>query len=164
MKLCKKCGNSLPITWFYSTGKRKTGSICKGCTNERNREWYSKNKQAVDSQRKKWAAENPEKHAKAKRKHAHKAKGIVWAEGQSVESLYILQDGCCAMPGCRVRFDSLPKHHMQVDHDHSIVGAPNVRGLLCHGCNRRLGMFGDDAHKLRIAADYLDDPPARVTC
>ena len=40
-----------------------------------------------------------------------------------------------------------------VDHDH-ITG--KVRGLLCHNCNRALGLLGDDINILRSSISYLE--------
>lgn len=57
------------------------------------------------------------------------------------------QGGLCAI--CR-------RHGWEyvVDHNHS---TDEVRGLLCHGCNTALGIFGDDPETLQRAIDYLTE-------
>jgi hypothetical protein len=40
---------------------------------------------------------------------------------------------------------------LAVDHNHE-TGA--VRALLCHRCNRALGLLGDDAGRVQALADY----------
>lgn len=57
---------------------------------------------------------------------------------------------CLAAPSSERRLD--------IDHDHR---AMTVRGLLCHRCNRRLDSTVT-ASWLRAAAEYLDNPPARL--
>lgn len=42
---------------------------------------------------------------------------------------------------------------LAVDHDHQ---TGKVRKLLCHNCNRALGLMQDDPELLRKAADYVE--------
>lgn len=46
-------------------------------------------------------------------------------------------------------------HRMKlvVDHDH---GTGKVRGLLCHNCNRALGLMHDNTQDLQIMIHYLE--------
>lgn len=79
------------------------------------------------------------------------------------------QGGVCAICG-----GTDTQRRLAVDHDHE---SGEVRGLLCSGCNgAKLGALKDDpvraearaeyheerARRLRIAAEYLRNPPARV--
>lgn len=45
------------------------------------------------------------------------------------------------------------KQNLVVDHDHK---TGKVRKLLCHNCNRALGLFQDNPDVLRKAADYVE--------
>jgi len=45
------------------------------------------------------------------------------------------------------------KNGLCVDHDHK---TGQVRGLLCHSCNRALGLLGDDIKILKLAIKYLE--------
>lgn len=70
------------------------------------------------------------------------------------EVLHEAQGGKCAIckgPGFLMR-----EHHktpLVVDHCHT-TGL--VRGLLCHNCNRALGLLQDDIESLRRALIYLE--------
>lgn len=69
------------------------------------------------------------------------------------EVMYEDQQGLCVI--CRTEgFVMDPKHTMKlvVDHCHA-TGV--VRGLLCHNCNRALGLLHDDTTALQRAIDYL---------
>lgn len=65
------------------------------------------------------------------------------------------QNGLCGVcgvsDGTKLSGD---KHRLCVDHDH-VSG--RVRGLLCHSCNRGLGLLGDTVECLERAAQYLRD-------
>ena len=68
---------------------------------------------------------------------------------EDYEKLLIKQDNKCAI--CK----SAPCgrwNQLDVDHCHT---TGNVRGLLCHKCNRALGLLGDDLKLVVRAASYL---------
>jgi hypothetical protein len=50
--------------------------------------------------------------------------------------------------------------HLAVDHNHQCCSSKTscgrcVRGLLCHACNKALGLLGDDADRVVAAVVYL---------
>lgn len=73
---------------------------------------------------------------------------------ESYEQLLVEQKEKCAICGRResVRGFNGRTYRLTVDHDH-VTG--QVRGLLCHNCNQALGLFGDNARRLRRAYRYL---------
>lgn len=91
-----------------------------------------------------WNAKNP--HRK-KEYDLRKLFGISLAE---YEKLLSEQDGKCAI--CRQPDKTFS---LAVDHCH---GTNRIRGLLCHLCNRALGMFKDSPELLRKAIEYLENP------
>lgn len=82
---------------------------------------------------------------------------------EQYNALLAAQGGRCAV--CRLDATSL-RYPLSVDHDHNCCAGRKscgkcLRGLLCHVCNRALGLMRDSADRLRCAADYLDGyPPA----
>ena len=46
-----------------------------------------------------------------------------------------------------------PNKYFAVDHDHE---TGRVRGVLCHKCNKGIGLFQDSPELLRLAALYLE--------
>lgn len=73
---------------------------------------------------------------------------------EKYDKLYQEQSGKCAICGgegfAMIREDAVK---MVVDHNHA---TGEVRGLLCHNCNRGLGLFQDDSGLLDNAKKYLD--------
>ena len=75
-----------------------------------------------------------------------KQNGIDLAE---YNRLFKVQGGKCAV--CDIH-QSEHEHALVVDHDHI---TKEVRGLLCHKCNRGLGLFDDNLEKMAQAIKYL---------
>lgn len=61
------------------------------------------------------------------------------------DGLLIAQRGKCAICAAEVP--------LCIDHCHE---SGQVRGLLCRECNLAIGLFADDAARLRAAAEYLE--------
>jgi len=76
-------------------------------------------------------------------------KGTLARHGMTLEEydeMAAQQGGKCAICG------SEPSGRLHVDHDH---GTGRVRGLLCGGCNKSLGLMKDDPRRLLAAVEYL---------
>jgi hypothetical protein len=72
---------------------------------------------------------------------------------EDYEAMYAEQEGTCAI--CSGEgFVMKQSHNMKlvVDHCHE---TGRVRGLLCHNCNRALGLLKDSTDSLRAAINYL---------
>lgn len=65
--------------------------------------------------------------------------------------MYREQDGKCGI--CQRRLYSKRYKAFCVDHSRA---TGEIRGLLCHNCNRALGMFGDSPTALRRAVEWVE--------
>lgn len=65
------------------------------------------------------------------------------------------QGNVCAICGEEGFLIGKKGHHekLAIDHNHT---NDNIRGLLCHNCNRALGLLKDDIKLLRWAINYLE--------
>ena len=64
------------------------------------------------------------------------------------------QNYLCAI--CKEVGFNMNKHvrsSLNLDHCHA---TGQVRGLLCHNCNRALGLFKDDVERMKTAIEYLE--------
>lgn len=79
------------------------------------------------------------------------------------ESIFNLQGRKCA--GCGTTEPKIGQ--WTIDHDHACCPeickscGECVRGILCHPCNRALGLLGDRKTVLLNMAGYLENPPAK---
>ena len=84
-------------------------------------------------------------------RHFRKSYGLTYSE---VIELREKQNNLCAIcdePGFLM--NDRVKSGLNVDHNHK---TGEVRGLLCHNCNRGLGLFKDNTDRLKRAIDYLE--------
>ena len=137
MKQCSKCNQTKSLSDFYIIPKSgNPHGSCKECfklSSKRSRE-------------------------KLGREH-RKNYELQWHYGIGLEEYNEMlnqQGGKCACGSTTGRSNAEALH---VDHDHN-TGL--IRGLLCHRCNRAIGLV-DDPASLRALADYIESANARST-
>jgi len=84
-----------------------------------------------------------------RKKYLWEKKGIKGMTIDKFNEMYEEQNGCCGICG---RHQNEFKVKLSVDHCHK---TEKIRGLLCHHCNKVLGMLKDDINTLYSAIDYL---------
>lgn len=91
---------------------------------------------------------NPEYHRR------HRLRKFYGMTIEEYDALLAAQGGVCAI----CLNPPTDDRQLVVDHDHE---TNEVRGLLCDGCNTGLGRFFDSVDQLRVAINYLLNPPRR---
>lgn len=141
MKVCIECGVEKPLTDFRRRSSSKDGRVAR-CTECMKLAYKNKYRKAEGYQE------------KARDGYVRWKYGITW---EDVLSMYKSQDGKCAICNRDIRLDSGGvKNHPDIyciDHCHE---TGKVRGLLCHDCNRGLGLFRDSIPNLSKAVEYLE--------
>lgn len=144
MKTCNCCNELKPYTDFYKQSRKKDGhhGSCKLCMSIKEQSYYYKDGVKTTTRR------LSQKNTQLKRLY-----GVTL---EQVESIHTDQNNCCAI--CAkpvvVSGNSLTRADIGcVDHNH-ITG--KVRGILCHSCNRALGLFKDSISILNSAQQYLE--------
>lgn len=84
-------------------------------------------------------------------RHYKKSYGLTYKE---VLKLRKKQNELCAICGEKgFMMNDRVKSPLNVDHCHE---TGKIRGLLCHNCNRGLGLFQDSIERLKSAIAYLE--------
>lgn len=147
-KLCRTCKCEKPLDAFYFKKKNNVYEFeCKGCANDRSREYRKTNKHKIAKQRKQYREDNKEEHLHKKWVRNLKSQyGIT--ESEYIDILKA-QKGACAICGTS---ESSSTKRFAVDHNHD---TGEVRGVLCSSCNLGLGNLGDSPNRLISAFRYL---------
>lgn len=158
-RLCGACKMRKPPEAFrrnVETTDRRMWR-CKECINKSHRGWSAQNRDHVNdasrgSSRKSRAA-NPsrakETLALYRLKSTH---GITWPEYMALIESHDSKCGICQRDVVPIPA-TVRAQCACVDHDHN---TGYIRGILCHACNRAIGMLGDSVELLQAAIAYLD--------
>lgn len=146
MKRCSRCHRSKPLSDFYVYTERdphatgKLHAACKRCEHDARAE--HRRNHPVKASYTAWKA-------KIKRMF-----GITPAQHEALQKRQGNRCAICKRP-------SPDGRRLHLDHDHK---NKTVRGLLCHDCNRGLGMFRDSIQQLEACIDYLKNNPSKGIC
>lgn len=146
-KKCRRCGEVKPAGDFSAMKDSADGlySYCKTCKAAMVKDYTSRNGDQVRARARQRNATPKGRLAtrKANLKHSFRMTKAqfdkTWRE----------QGKVCAI--CNAKRKRNEKA-FAVDHDHA---KGLIRGILCHDCNRALGLAGDDRELLKAAAAYL---------
>lgn len=94
------------------------------------------------------------------RERIYKMRSRYGIDADEYQRIHDAQGGVCAICGNAEtsRHSSGAVKSLAIDHCHE---SGDVRGLLCHRCNRVLGLLGDDPDLIRVAAEYVEMGGAR---
>jgi hypothetical protein len=117
-------------------------------------------KQCAASRAKHWNESNPSKRKEVARRSLWKTRYKLTEE--RYYELLSAQGGVC--PICKQ--PPLEEKFFVIDHDHNCCSGTEIcgkciRGLIHQKCNHALGIFRDNPTICRIAAEYLENPPAK---
>ena len=155
-KNCTKCGNLFTENDFVKHYVKKDGRqawkpTCRSCQNKQNRAWQRANPEKYKAQRARsyiaTKIAHPDFQFQRGLRHILKRVNLTLEEYIRVLKK---QNGVCAICG---NPETSPRYkRLTIDHNH-ITG--EFRGLLCHVCNRGLGLFKDDPILTKAATAYL---------
>ncbi len=139
-RLCCRCKRVKPLK-EYNTD-RGTGGLnglhraCRECQREKGRIYYGKNRERIKAQTRKRHDKDRLRPQYVRRERSQRYRRNYGITVKQYDQMVEDQNGTCAICG----FSEFNKR-LAVDHDH-ITG--QIRGLLCAGCNTRLGILEND--------------------
>lgn len=149
MKHCRKCATDKLRSEFHKDSGARDGltSYCKECNKAKTRAWSAANPEKVREHGRRRHAEGKYRISNLRYKY-----GITVAD---YDAMFAMQGGVCAICG-RAEAGREGHRNLAVDHCHT---SNVIRGLLCHSCNRGLGLLQDSPELLEKAAGYLRNTP-----
>lgn len=144
-KKCPKCAETKPRSEFHKDSRNKDGlyAYCKECNKAKAKAWTKANPEKAREQARRRSAEGRNRNAILMRKYGISA--ARYAE------MLAAQGGVCAICG-RPEVGRKDHRNLVVDHCHT---SNQIRGLLCHSCNRGIGLLQDSPEILKKALTYL---------
>ena len=137
-KVCSRCSLELSTTEFHKSSKTRDGRHrwCKKCANAWRREYYARD----EVYRRKVRAKNRHCYFKNKVGHNRRARaseikrtyGITFDDYQRIFQEQGERCGLCQ------RTEPMGRGDWHIDHCHK---SGRIRGVLCHHCNMRLGVY-----------------------
>lgn len=172
-KICTHCKIDKPTEQFYVNRKRKSGlqSWCKVCVNDGNRRFRDTHKEHIKAQVLARRAKDPKAYLAYYRNYRKQNKDRIntnnkrgklnrdlWFQYLIREPEYwdlVKQQGgvCAVCHKAEVTIRHGKQQRLSVDHDHE---TGFIRGLLCAACNGAIGLFRENPHTMRRAADYIE--------
>lgn len=157
-KRCCHCKEIKLLSEFYpsSTGKWGRYNYCKICTNELRKTPKERERARLATKKRREDPKEERKHVDAERARRYKNDYGITVE--EYEKMLEEQGGVCAV--C----ERPPKtKRLSVDHEHQKneknkspeSKRVRVRGLLCHRCNRALGILGNSTQDLLFFTENL---------
>jgi hypothetical protein len=130
MKPCHVCKDVKEFDCFYKDKYTKTGyaAICKICKDKKRKEYCEKNPN--------WAKDC-------------RLKSTYGINLEQYNIMFITQQGRCGI--CSIHQSEFKKS-LEVDHCHI---TNKIRGLICHKCNKAIGLLGDSYESVNAALQYL---------
>lgn len=147
IKTCSTCKIEKPFSEFWKNRRNVNGiqSSCKTCHGKITKLWRVNN-----NDRYKWLMEKMNSDRKEKGYyrtwHLRDKFGIIVDQYKEILNS---QGGGCAI--CRSTFPAR-RQSFHIDHDY-LTG--EIRGLLCHNCNRGIGYLQDSIKILQKSIQYL---------